>query len=101
MEFFKRNKKFVWIKPSKSWDVILSECNATYDENFRIIINHERRFLPQKKIDGKWVTICCSNELGWHRWGHDHGFEGLGNAKLTIENAHKWTREAVEYYRKR
>ena len=66
---------------------------------FRIEIIKER-YYPQKLINNKWETIICTNELGWFIAPKGFtGYRGVDNAELCIQNAEKWQREAVEYYR--
>ena len=56
-------------------------------------------YFPQKKINGKWVNILCTNDLGWYKVPLFTGYSDRRNAEINIECAEKYEREAVEYYR--
>jgi hypothetical protein len=90
MNFFKRllPKKPLLVQPV---------INGPVDLRIKIINN---RYFPQKKINGKWVNILCTNELGWYKAPKlFNGYDGQRNAEINIECAEKYTREAYEYYR--
>jgi len=57
------------------------------------------RYFPQKKVNGRWANILCTNELGWYKVPLFNGYSDRRNAEINIECAEKYEREAVEYYR--
>lgn len=78
------------IKPNVSGSIVRPDL--------RIVIKN-KKYLPQKKIKGRWENILCTNSLGWYKVPMFDGYYDLRNAEINIEYAEKYEREAVEYYR--
>lgn len=62
------------------------------------IVKVNGSYFPQKKLNGKWTNILCTNELGWYKVPLFTGYSSIRDAEINIECAEKYEREAVEYY---
>jgi len=88
-----------WIKKLfRKRDTALSKPVVSGSIDLRIEIV-KGRYYPQKKVNGRWHNILCTNELGWYKVPRFNGYSDLRNAEMNIECAEKWKREALEYYR--
>ena len=89
-EIFNKNKRDI--------EVLYAVGNVTGE--YRIIKDFNNLMFPQKKINGDWCNILCTNDLGWYRVPEFEGYSNYRNAEINIEYALKYGgREANEYYK--